>query len=136
MQEVSQQHKCHGVEVLLPLWQQPRRLIVQEMMNPTVDNLPLFDIRFSCVKSPHFDETWLGRRLDANAVHEMQEKDGLDLTGENGEYHTTVIDGPMYQNCLRLVDMMVEELLDQRGQKAGEQWWVWTESTKLEVVSK
>lgn len=79
--EQQQQYDCSGVQVLLPLWQQPRKRLLHEMLFKFN-----FDIRLCCVKTPHFDETWIGRRLDEEAMLEMETKvkDGLDLTGEVG----------------------------------------------------
>ena len=46
---------------------------------------------------------WLGRRIDAQAVIELPilaERDGMDASGEQGEYHSYVIDGPGYEKTL------------------------------------
>ena len=56
----------------------------------------------------------------------MQACKPLDLCGENGEFHTMCLDGPLYQqevDASEAVSMEVEELLNQRGQKDGERWW-------------
>lgn len=129
LQKVVTKYDCHGVKVLLPLWQQSRNELLQEML----DNHQ-FHICFCCVKSPHFDASWIGRRLDQGAVREMEDKvpDGLDLTGENGEYHTMVINGPMYKTPLQFNDVTAHELIDQRGQKSGERWWVIADTANLE----
>ena len=37
----------------------------------------------------------LGRVLDEDVLAEM-ERCGIDLCGENGEYHTLVVDGPVF----------------------------------------
>ena len=64
-----------------------------------------FVVVFSCVKSPWFSASWIGRRLDASTLEIMEAMaaarptDGakpLDLGGERGEYHTMVLDGPLY----------------------------------------
>ena len=41
-------------------------------------------------------ESLLGRYLDAEALQVM-ERAGIDLCGENGEYHTLAVDGPVFQ---------------------------------------
>jgi diphthine-ammonia ligase len=129
MQQVCMEQACNGVQVLLPLWQQPRKELLEEMIHKYD-----FDIRLCCVKSPHFDESWIGRRLDAATVKELELKvsQGLDLTGENGEYHTMVVNGPMYRDMpLEFVNVQAKELLQQRGQNEGERWWVMSETTQL-----
>ena len=44
-------------------------------------------------------ESWIGRELNDSAIVELQvirEQTGLDMCGEEGEYHTLVIDGPQF----------------------------------------
>ncbi|CAB9523557.1 ATP-binding region [Seminavis robusta] len=130
MQQVCIEKDTRGVQVLLPLWQQSRQDLLEEMLHTCQ-----LDIRLCCVKSPHFDATWIGRQLDDKAVNELKAKTehGLDLSGENGEYHTMVVGGPMYKNTpLEFVNVKAKELLQQRGQKEGEQWWVMSETSKLQ----
>lgn len=127
-QQVCKEYDCHGVQALLPLWQQERKELLHEMIHQHK-----FDIRMCCVKTPHFDEKWIGRRLDDLALSEMDEKSrrGLDLTGENGEYHTMVVDGPMYITPLVFENANPKELLDHWGRKNGEQCWVISQSATL-----
>lgn len=116
--DVCRQTDC-GLECWLPLWEIDRRTALEEMLARGLD------IRFSCVKTPYFDESWIGRRLDLETIDELQGKSGLDVGGENGEYHTIVVDGPLYRQRLVAVEpIQVLELKNQRGQPPGEQWWV------------
>ena len=130
MQQVCSEHDCRGVLALLPLWKQPRKELMREML--LGHNL---DIRMSCVKSPFFDESWIGRRLDWETVSFLESKDGLDLNGENGEYHTMVLNGPMYKTSLQFEDLQAEELVKQPGQKGDQRWWVISETAKLVPVT-
>jgi uncharacterized protein (TIGR00290 family) len=129
MQQVCLEHDCHGVQVLLPLWQQARKELLHEMIM-----VHDFDIRLTCVKSPFFTGDWIGRRLQWDTVAELETKKGLDLNGENGEYHTMILNGPMYRkNHMSLLfdKVNAEELKNQRGQKVGEQWWVLSKASNL-----
>ena len=49
---------------------------------------------------------------------------GLDLGGEKGEYHTMVIDGPLYTSPVVLQGAKGVKLEGQEGQKSDEVWWV------------
>jgi len=114
------------VTIHLPLWQEDRTGILQEMISQQQHD---FHIIFSCVKEP-LNATWIGRRLDQKAVEDLQRLD-IDLTGENGEYHTMVLHAPnLYKTPLKLVDLDSLELKDQLGQK-NERWWVCSYATKL-----
>lgn len=121
-----------GIEAFLPLWQADRGALLRRLLAEG------FVVVFSCVKSPWFDGSWVGRRLDAAAVETMEDMaaapppplDGggggakpLDLGGERGEYHTMVLAGPLYARAVPLEAGEPLELRDQPGQKAGERWW-------------
>ena len=97
--------KCH-----LPLWDIDKEKTLNLMLDEG------FEIIFSCVKAPFFDETWINRRLDETSLAEMkniifkglteeQIESGLkplDLCGERGEYHTMCISGPLYKHKVEM----------------------------------
>jgi diphthine-ammonia ligase len=59
-----------------------------------------FKTRLSCVKTGWLYESWVGRELNESAIAELRiirEKAGLNLCGEEGEYHTLVTDGPLFK---------------------------------------
>ena len=47
------------------------------------------------VREPWLDESWLGRPLAAGMKGTFAER-GIDPCGEHGEYHTAVIDSPLF----------------------------------------
>jgi len=52
------------------------------------------------------DDSWLGRRLDYDALEDLKKakkKYGIDVGGEGGEYETFVSDGPIYRKRLGIV---------------------------------
>ena len=53
------------------------------------------------VREPWLDETWLGRALSAGMKADFAAR-GIDPCGENGEYHTAVIDGPAFAHPVRV----------------------------------
>lgn len=103
----------------LPIWGADREGLLRELLAEGTQ------IVFTCVKSPFFDESWIGRSLDAGAVEEMKRNvgDGLDLGGEKGEYHTMVVNGPLYTEAV-VVTGRARELERQWGQPEGQRWWV------------
>ncbi len=89
-----------GVEVLTPLWGRDRLALLKRLLTLK------FRIIFSCVKKPWLTPRWAGRLINEKAVAELRDlrkKNGIDLCGENGEYHTLTLDGPMFQRRLRIV---------------------------------
>ena len=49
------------------------------------------------VREPWLDETWLGRPLAADMKPAFVRL-GIDPCGENGEYHTAVVDSPLFSS--------------------------------------
>jgi len=83
---------CHKTNILeyLPLWKELRRKIVQELIDDG------FKAIIVAVKDKLLGKELLGRELDKNLIR-ILEKKGVDLTGENGEYHTMVTGGPIFK---------------------------------------
>jgi diphthine-ammonia ligase len=47
------------------------------------------------VREPWLDESWLGRPLSAGMKADFEAR-GIDPCGERGEYHTAVVDSPLF----------------------------------------
>ena len=66
-----------------------------------------FRVIVSGVSSAPFDESWLGRELDRDALSLLMEyvRDyHITLTGEGGEYETLVLDAPFFQKQIVIGD--------------------------------
>ena len=86
-----------GVEACEPLWKGERRDLLKEFIGCG------YDATVVAVKDGVLDRTLLGRRLDRSLVDELVAA-GVDASGEKGEYHTVVTDGPIFQRPLRIVN--------------------------------
>jgi diphthine-ammonia ligase len=83
-----------GFKALLPLWGLPH----EEILNGFIDEG--FESIVVCLKADIMDEGWLGRRIDRKFMSDLQAYDqnrSVDICGENGEYHTFVVDGPAFR---------------------------------------
>ncbi len=78
-----------GLSASLPLWQADRAGLLDEFISAG------FRAMIVTVEKKRMDESRLGHTLDADAFKELQ-KAGVDASGENGEYHTFVFDGPIF----------------------------------------
>jgi uncharacterized protein (TIGR00290 family) len=88
-----------GLKVELPLWGVDRRTHLAELVELG------FDVVLTYVNEPWLDASWVGRHLDARMLLELCElsqENGLDVAGENGEYHSMVLGGPGWQAALHL----------------------------------
>lgn len=105
---MTERSKPAGVNVLLPLWHLGRQQILNQLFASG------FKIIFSCVKEPWFTSDWLGKELTKEVVLELtkiHELKGLDICGEQGEYHTLVLDGPLYKKEI-VIDSFSEQKND------------------------
>ncbi|MFB6161525.1 MAG: diphthine--ammonia ligase [Haloferacaceae archaeon] len=79
------------LDLFAPLWQADPVELGEAMLEAG------FDIRVVAVAAAGLDESWLGRRLDADALAELvdlRERYGVHPIGEGGEFETFVVDGP------------------------------------------
>jgi len=95
-----------GIDVILPLWGAEPDRILDEFVSQG------FRAIFTCVRRPWFSEEWLGRELDndhVEIVRMLSRENRIDPCGENGEYHTMVIDGPIFKEAVEISKFSVEE---------------------------
>lgn len=86
---------CAGIKSYLPLWKRDRVQIVKEFINLG------FKAMIICVDGRVLDKKFIGRILDHELINEMQSM-GIDPCGEGGEFHTIVIDGPIFKNAVEI----------------------------------
>jgi diphthine-ammonia ligase len=99
--------KGTGVEVIKPIWELDRASILSELMTQG------FKPMFTCVKEPWFTKEWLGRMLDNQSIKELKEmhkKNNVDLCGENGEYHTMILDAPFFKKKITIPKYTIEKI--------------------------
>ncbi|MDI6824527.1 MAG: diphthine--ammonia ligase [Bacillota bacterium] len=87
-----------GLDALLPLWGADQSDLLREWVNEG------FTAVIVAVRSDLGLE-WLGRRLDRRCLAELDRaltQRGLSPSGESGEYHTLVVDGPLFQRPLEV----------------------------------
>jgi uncharacterized protein (TIGR00290 family) len=78
-----------GIEAHEPLWGAARRDLLDELLGLG------FEAVVVAVRGGVLPRALLGRRLDQPLVAEL-EAHGVDASGELGEYHTAVLDGPRF----------------------------------------
>ncbi len=88
-----------GVHTIKPLWGLKTNQILNEVISQG------FKAIFTCVRQPWFDEEWLGSDLDRDRLKRLKalnDEYGIDLCGEKGEYHTMVIDAPIFKEAIQI----------------------------------
>lgn len=85
-----------GLRTCLPLWKEPRRKLVDEFLSAG------FKAIVVAAREDRLPPDCLGRVLDEELVAWI-ESHGCDACGEEGEYHSVVVDGPLFHTPLHLV---------------------------------
>ncbi len=82
-----------GIEPYSPLWKESRRQLVYEFIDSG------FIANITVVDTKQMKDKHLGSIL-TKKVADSIDAQGADVCGENGEYHTFVSDGPIFQNAV------------------------------------
>jgi diphthine-ammonia ligase len=93
-----------GLNAVLPLWKRDRRLLVMQMLEAGIETMIV-----SC--NEIMGERFIGQRITPALIDEL-ELLGVDACGENGEYHTLVLDCPLFSSA---IDVRVEERVRHEG---------------------
>jgi uncharacterized protein (TIGR00290 family) len=84
-----------GIDAYLPLWKAPRLVLLGEFL------LLGFDATIVTVNSEKLGKAYLGKLIGLELVKEFVSL-GIDPSGEKGEYHTVVTNGPIFSEPVRL----------------------------------
>jgi uncharacterized protein (TIGR00290 family) len=81
-----------GLTPLFPLWGKPTRELAEEMIEGGL-------VTYVATVNPNkLDASFAGRRFDRSFIAGLPP--GVDPCGENGEFHTCVVAGPMFSHAL------------------------------------
>jgi uncharacterized protein (TIGR00290 family) len=83
-----------GIEAILPLWKGERKHLVHAMIKVGIQAMIV-----SC--NTTMGERFLGRMITDEMIIEL-EKIGVDVCGENGEFHTVVVNCPLFEQQIKL----------------------------------
>lgn len=86
--------KAVGIDAYFPLWQEERKKLVYEFIDLG------FKTMITVVDTSRMPESFLGKVLTRKVADEI-EASGADICGENGEYHTFVFDGPLFEKAVK-----------------------------------
>jgi len=92
---------CNEVGVLYmePLWRLDRLQILKEFVGLG------FEAVVVSAEADLFGAEWLGRKVNEAFIDDLlrlRKRNNFDLCGEFGEYHTLVIDGPIFKKRIKI----------------------------------
>ncbi len=88
-----------GVNAVEPLWGDDPVALLREFIDEGFQALVV------SAMGEHFGPETLGRRIDHALIDELVARGDIDPSGENGEYHTFVFDGPMFRRAVQFVEI-------------------------------
>ena len=77
-----------GMKAIFPIWQKDTRQLARNFINLG------YKAVVTCVDSKNIDKSFVGRNFDERFLSELPP--GIDWCGENGEFHSFVHDGPIF----------------------------------------
>ncbi len=83
-----------GLKLSMPLWQRPHREVIDEFIQ-----LGFKSVIVTVNLDLGMTADDLGKILTYEYILQLEQR-GIDPCGEGGEFHTTVIDGPIFKNSI------------------------------------
>ena len=89
-----------GLKLIAPLWRKDQDMLMDQMLDAGIEAVIV-----GCY-AEGFDESWLGRPIDAETVKDLKRlraKYHISIMGEGGEYESMALYSPLYSKRLRIV---------------------------------
>jgi diphthine-ammonia ligase len=87
-----------GIELLEPLFGKNTSVLFQEMFSE-----PRFKALIIGVNTKHLADEWLGFTISSETAEDFLSRTRqIDPLGENGEFHTIVVESPLYSNKFKI----------------------------------
>lgn len=91
--------ETHSIRHFAPLWHMDQEKYLKNLVKLG------FNAVITKIACLGLDEKWLGRRIDNKAISELSklnEKYGVNVAGEGGEYETLVLDSPLFKEKISI----------------------------------
>jgi uncharacterized protein (TIGR00290 family) len=86
-----------GIDLILPIWKQSSEKTINEILNAG------FEVILVSVRDGLLGREWLGRRIDDKFLADLRlANSSVDPCGENGEFHTLVLNGPIFKKSIEI----------------------------------
>lgn len=86
-----------GIGVISPIWKRPSESLLREFINYG------FKAVVTTTQANKLNQDWVGKSVNKRFVADLKQVDNIDLCGENGEYHTFVYDGPIFNRRIKII---------------------------------
>lgn len=83
-----------GIQAIFPLWGNDTNDIIRSFVSDGFKTIVV------AVRKDRLDRKYLGRLIDNGFIDDILNLHDVDVCGENGEYHTYVFDGPLFDRSV------------------------------------
>ncbi len=93
-----------GLKCINPLWHMSQEEELKELIKNK------FEVIITSIASEGLDKNWLGRKIDKNALDELiklNKKFDINIAGEGGEYESFVLNMPLFNKKLKIIDSKI-----------------------------
>ncbi len=87
---------CEGTNFkpILPLYNENREVLIEEIYSQNIKAI------IKVINQKFLDNSLLGQYLNTESVAKFKQNN-IDICGENGEYHTVVVDAPFFKKKIK-----------------------------------
>lgn len=101
-----------GIEVVEPLWGKTVKEIMEAFLNSEIQS------KIITTQADKLDASFIGRKIDQSLLDSLPV--GIDICGENGEYHTFAYDGKLFKKKVEFEIVEAYKLTFDIGLDTGE----------------
>jgi uncharacterized protein (TIGR00290 family) len=98
-----------GIEAVEPLWGQSTDDVIDQFLDAGFESVIV------AADAKLIDEEWLGKKVDRDFINYLKSKN-IDPCGESGEYHTVVVNGPLFKRKI--------EITEEQTIRRGDHWFL------------
>ncbi len=95
-----------GLKIFSPLWHMEQELEFRNVLDSG------FKVMLSSIGADGLDKSWLGKEIrheDIDRLVKLNQKIGINIAGEGGEFESLVIDGPIFSKKVKILDSEIIE---------------------------
>lgn len=100
-----------GITGVYPIWKETSESLINEFVDAG------FKTTLVCTNEKHLGKEWCGRVIDKQFIQDIPA--GVDVCGENGEFHTFVFDGPVFKHAVAFTP---GEIIHRNYSNSNEKW--------------
>ena len=86
-----------GIEAVEPLWNKKTEEVLTDFIDAG------FEAIIVSASAELIDKEWVGQRVGRDFMDYLKAKH-IDVCGENGEYHTLVVNGPLFKRRIEIIE--------------------------------